>query len=353
MHRKKKFTVLFFYCNTFFLYFCRELEVYRLFAVMNNDFSQYGEGQAERTVKPESTRERVLNIEEASENVNAGAVQQTRTLNAQAMGKKCPYCGAINDPEAMFCEQCGQPISKTACPYCGAELDPDADFCEQCHHYIRKDVCSFCGAHLTEGAGYCPECGSPRGGLVCPTCHSLNDFAFCKKCGTPLTEEARKLFKEMQKNPDYQELLQIVQDYAKLENALPYNSERDIIREQAGQKIRERVLMLLAKDEGVPNPVIPEVKSKRMTKEELEEQKAVKMKMLSAILDNMAIPKMESPVKARNFAMAAKPAGVRLAWVCNFKHAMHSSPCGCAKPQLGGKWVVLGKNSTDEIKDDK
>ena len=90
-----------------------------------------------------------------------------------------------------------------------------------------------------------------------------------------------------------------------------------------------------------------------LTKEELEEQKAVKIKMLSAILDKLAVPACPSPAKARNYAMASKPVGVRLAWVCNYKHAMHSSPCGCAKPQMGGKWVVLGKNSNAEIKDDK
>ena len=104
---------------------------------------------------------------------------------------------------------------------------------------------------------------------------------------------------------------------------------------------------------GVEIPIIPKVESKRMTREELEEIKAVKMKMLSTILDKLAVPPTTSPVQARNFAMASKPVGVRLAWVCNFKHAMHSSPCGCAKPHLGGKWVILGKNSTDEIKDDK
>lgn len=113
------------------------------------------------------------------------------------------------------------------------------------------------------------------------------------------------------------------------------------------------MLSLLQKDEGVEIPIIPKVESKRMTREELEEIKAVKMKMLSTILDKLAVPPTTSPVQARNFAMASKPVGVRLAWVCNFKHAMHSSPCGCAKPHLGGKWVILGKNSTDEIKDDK
>ena len=89
-----------------------------------------------------------------------------------------------------------------------------------------------------------------------------------------------------------------------------------------------------------------------MTKDELEEKKAEKIRVLSAILDKLAVPPSASPAKARNYAMASKPVGVRLAWVCNFKHALHSSPCGCAKPQMGGKWVILGKTGGD-IKDDK
>lgn len=304
--------------------------------------------QAQRTVRPQE-----MQMPTFSPDAEERPLQQTQQQQLQAGGKVCPFCGAVNDQEAMFCAQCGQPISKATCPHCGAETDPDVDFCEICQHYIRKDVCSFCGAHLSGNEAYCPECGSPRGGLVCPTCHSLNDFAFCKKCGSALTEEAKMMVRELQNNPDYQELLEIVQDFAKLENALPYNSERDIVREQMNQKLRERVLTLLAEDEGVEHPVVRKLESNRMTKEELEEQKAVKIKMLSSILDKLAVLPSASPVKARNFAMASKPVGVRLAWVCNFKHAMHSSPCGCAKPHLGGKWVVLGKNSSAEIKDDK
>ncbi|MBO5549304.1 MAG: zinc ribbon domain-containing protein [Prevotella sp.] len=317
---------------------------------MTNDFNNSHIEDFDSPIRPQQMRERT----QYTQVTNTPPVQmQQQALQQQAAGKACPYCGAINDPEAMFCAQCGQPISKTTCPHCGAEIDPDADFCEVCHHYIRKDVCSYCGAHLSGIEAYCPECGSPRGGMVCPTCHTLNDFAFCKKCGTALTESARQLVRELHKSPDYQELLEIVRDYSKLENALPYNSERDVLREQMSQKLRERVLSLLAKDEGVAEPVIPKAESKRMTKEELEEQKSVKLKMLSAILDKLAVPPTASPVQARNYAMASKPVGVRLAWVCNYKHAMHSSPCGCAKPQLGGKWVILGKNSTEEIKDDK
>ena len=310
----------------------------------NNNLSN-----TERTTRPQELQKE---LELQRENPHVEVAHQQQQRQQAAAGRACPFCGAVNEPEALFCAQCGQPINKTTCPHCGAEIDPDADFCEVCHHYIKKDVCSFCGARLNGSEAYCPECGSPRGGLVCPTCHSLNDFAFCKKCGTALTEEARMMVKQLQRNPDYQELMEIVQDFAKLENALPYNSERDIVREQMNSKLRERVLTLLAKDAGVENPVIPRIESKRMTKEELENQKAVKIQMLSAILDKLAVPAGPSPAKARNYAMASKPVGVRLGWVCNYKHAMHSSPCGCAKPQMGGKWVVLGKNQIGEFKDD-
>lgn len=304
-----------------------------------------------RTIRPqEMIREKQAVLEDDPQQP---VMQQQQQQQRQAGGKACPFCGTINEPEAMFCAQCGQPISKSSCPYCGSEIDPDADFCEACHRYIRKDICSYCGAKLTGNEAYCPECGSPRGGLVCPTCHTMNDFAFCKKCGTALTAEAKELLKELQKDPDYKELLDVVQEYSNLEGSLPYNSERDIVKEQANMKLRERMLTLLAKDAGVEFPVIPKVETKRMTKEELEEKKAEKIKKLSAILDRLAVPPTSSPVQARNYAMASKPTGVRLAWVCNFKHALHSSPCGCAKPHLGGKWVVLGKNSTAEIKDDK
>jgi hypothetical protein len=87
-------------------------------------------------------------------------------------------------------------------------------------------------------------------------------------------------------------------------------------------------------------------------KKDLDAQKEARLKRLAEILEQMAQKPEPKPAKVRNYAMACKPQGVRLAWECNFKHALHSSPCGCAKPQLGGKWVILGKNSRKEIKDD-
>lgn len=277
---------------------------------------------------------------------------ENQQVQRHAEGIPCPLCGTINDADAMFCASCGQPLRMGTCPNCGSDIDPDADFCEVCHHYIRTDICSFCGTRLAGGEVYCHECGNPRGGIVCPVCNSLNDFAFCKQCGAPLTDEAKTLVADIKKLPDYQLLVDAARDLEELNMQLPYVSERDVVREQMNDKLRERVLLLLARDKGVPNPTVPKRGTKKLSQEELRRRKEDKMKLISEILDRMAVPALPSPVKARNYAMAQKPAGIRLAWVCNWKHAMHSSPCGCAKPQLGGKWVILGKNNKGEIKDD-
>lgn len=278
---------------------------------------------------------------------------QMQTRANMAGGVCCPKCGTINEPEAKYCASCGELLHKGTCPNCGSELDPDADFCEFCHHYVRPDICSFCGARFNENDPYCPECGSPRGGIVCPTCHTLNDFAFCKQCGHPLTEEARQTVQQLRELPDYQELVHLAREYNELQMQLPYSSDSEVMRDEVSMQLRERVLRLLAQDNGIPDPEIPQPRYHRLNKEELDEQKRQKLDLLTKLLDKMAAPPMPSPAKVRNFAMAQKPVGVRLAWKCNYMNALHSSPCGCAKPQLGGKWVVLGHTSKEEIKDDK
>ena len=240
----------------------------------------------------------------------------------------------------------------SCCPYCGALMDASADFCEACHRYIMSNICSYCGTKLEGEEAYCSECGNPRGGLVCPVCHSMNDFAFCKQCGTPLTDEARSMQAEMMKHQDYIELRSAVEQLANLENCLPYTSERDVLCQEMNEALRERVLKLLAKDRGSDNVEIKPLPATRMHSEQLNEKRELAMDKIAELLDKLALVKAESPVKARNYCMATKPAGIRLAWVCNYKHAMHSSPCGCAKPHLGGKWIILGRGTNVDIKDD-
>lgn len=302
--------------------------------------------------QPQMQHESIMEQASAPQPTAAGQTE-VQTAVQTAQGVVCPYCGSTNEQGAIFCLSCGRPLQKVSCPNCGSEMDPEADFCEVCHHYIRTDVCSFCGAALSGSEAYCPECGSPRGGIVCPTCRTLNDFAFCKQCGTPLTEEARQLVAMVRQQPDYQELVRLAREYEQLQMELPLTSERDKIRDQQNHQLRERLLRLLAADRGQSTDAIKTELPHRRSKEELTREKEDRLDQLTRLLDAMAIPMQTSPVKARNYAMAQKPVGVRLAWVCNYKHAMHSSPCGCAKPQLGGKWIILGKNTKQEIKDDK
>ena len=276
--------------------------------------------------------------------------QPQQSLQAQAL--QCPYCGATNDADSLYCHSCGQVLHKLLCPNCGSEMDADADFCESCHHYVRHDVCSFCGASLSAQDAFCPECGSPRGGIVCPTCHTLNEFAFCRQCGRALTDDASRMVEELKKHPDYLELVEAASELDELQMHMPYEDDSDMVSAHLCDELRQRVLRLLAQDAGVPNVVIPPLEQKRLTKNELDERKKQLNAKIAELLDKMALPPQPQPAAVRNYAMAQKPIGVRLAWRCNYKQALHSSPCGCAKPQMGGKWIVLGVGQ-QEIKDDK
>lgn len=144
----------------------------------------------------------------------------------------------------------------------------------------------------------------------------------------------------------------LADEIQQLDMTIPYRSEREMIRDQKNSQLRERVLKLLAEDRGIANPVIPEPTKKKMSKQEYDAKKKERLEKLADILEKMAQTPQPKPAQVRNYAMACKPQGVRLAWECNFKHALHSSPCGCAKPQMGGKWIILGKDTKKEIKDD-
>ena len=247
-----------------------------------------------------------------------------------------------------------QPVSagEAVCPNCGAAIDADADYCETCHTYVRTDICSFCGAHITEGAAYCPECGCSKSGIVCPACHTTNIFSFCRQCGTPLTPEAEEMVREYRQSPMYEDIMTGVRELVRLERMLPCVSEQDMARDIATEQLRVKVLALLAHDRGDDNPHVEQCVTERLTAEQLEARKADIIARLTVLLDSVPQCVLTSPVKARNYVMAGRPVGLRVAWKCNYKHAMHSSPCGCAKPQMGGRWIVLGNNNAEQIKDD-
>jgi predicted amidophosphoribosyltransferase len=286
------------------------------------------------------------------QNTDEVEYSQQMQMQHQAEDAVCHNCGAMNEKDSTFCASCGSSLGATYCPHCGNEIDMNTDYCEVCHHYIAPNVCSFCGSHLVENDAYCPECGSSRGGIVCPVCHTLNEFSFCKRCGTPLTEEAKMALETMKEDKTYMELVKIAEEYSELDNHLPYNDKEDKVSEQVCDELRKRVLTLLAEEDGNLEPQILPKASKRIDANELKHLKEFKQLQISMLLEKLQMPQMPSSAKARNYAMATKPAGLRLGWICNYKNALHSGPCACTKPQLGGKWVVLnGKNEkTNEEK---
>lgn len=277
----------------------------------------------DQTINNPEVQQRQEQLQRTQENV-----QYTEPANmgiyAQAQAEPMPQQGA------------------TLCPVCGSVLPAGADYCENCRKYIKHDVCSFCGAPFEGDGAYCPECGSPRGGIVCPECHTLNEFAFCKKCGYPLTAEAKEQMEYLHHTPEFKRLQQLTTEMSRLDNIEPFSCDADQDSYKANEQLRQRVLKMLADDKGESAPMVTPLMSERMTETQLETKKIDLARMITEALSEMSTKPQPSPVKARNYAMAMKPAGVRLAWVCNYKHAMHSGPCGCAKPQLGGRWVIQG-----------
>ena len=58
-----------------------------------------------------------------------------------------------------------------------------------------------------------------------------------------------------------------------LDKVVPMTSEAEVLHEEVNRALRERVLKLLAEDEGIVNPDIPDLSSKRMTMEEYKIKK--------------------------------------------------------------------------------
>lgn len=294
-------------------------------------------------------------IDKANAEINVQQEQErqlTRTLRDEGLQDPSPEQRDSNSyAQDKALRQ--QMLAASVCPHCGATLDEGADYCEACHHYARPDVCSFCGTQLAPSEAFCHECGNPRKGITCPICHTVNEFAFCVQCGTPLTVEAQQLYEEVRQSPEYKALEEKIRQLDILNNETPCRDDRDRAREEASERLRVAVLRLLATDEGRSTEGIEEKPRLLKSVGEMANEKQQLLNALATMLDKMALKPMASPVKARNYAMAVKPAGVRMAWVCNYKHAMHSSPCGCAKPHLGGKWVILDKDSLSQIKDDQ
>ena len=314
--------------------------------------------EEEKTKKPQQ-RQRTL-----AASPDQPAATQRRTTNTQGAAllhmqedflgaQRCPKCGTLNDATATFCENCGEALHDICCPNCGAKVEPDADFCENCHSYIGKDRCSFCNAPMSETDEFCMECGAPRKGLICPTCHTLSHFPFCERCGTPLTDTARREREEAWKQPIAEEVRQLERELEELWRTKPVLSKQERAHRERIRELRDRVLKLLheAGSEAYSGAPVQRQEPTYLFVDELRTQTEQKRMALQALLDKMEMPQMTNPAIARTVSMAQKPHISRLAWRCNYKQALHPSPLACACPQMGGKWIVLGGGEEKLISD--
>lgn len=66
--------------------------------------------------------------------------------------KKCIFCGAPLDNDALFCTNCGKKVElqRKKCPQCGAEVENDSAFCTKCGIRLDAQVISF--SHSPQGA---------------------------------------------------------------------------------------------------------------------------------------------------------------------------------------------------------
>lgn len=266
---------------------------------------------------------------------------------------KCPQCGSMNDPAALFCENCGAALRECTCPNCGEVIDPECDYCESCHTYISEDKCSFCSSPISESDTCCPECGMPCDGVECPVCHSQGHFGFCKVCGTPLTDSARlELKKAWEDIPFLNQIKELESQLEELWMTAPVSNAQQRLRREMNEQLRSRVLKLLQQDGEELYVNEKHVEKPILDDSQLRDMVAAKRKALQELLDKMQMPLQEVPATARIVAMARKPQVSKLAWQCNYKHALHTSPLGCACPQKGGRWIVLDKSNENSVIDD-
>ena len=95
----------------------------------------------------------------------------------------CPACGAPglepHQPDgAVVCKFCGNEFAKNntvACPYCEAINHPQADFCAKCGEKLKL-TCPACGVENWAGAEYCATCGRNLDALASMTNRHAQGF---------------------------------------------------------------------------------------------------------------------------------------------------------------------------------
>jgi len=121
----------------------------------------------------------------------------------------CAYCGRANEPGALFCIDCGKPLSKAAAakkavptpvPQDGSAAQPAPSQMAEgamAGSPARPGAsCPFCNAPTVGSLPFCPNCGrrlsAPGSGPACARCSSpvTAGARFCATCGATMEVSA-------------------------------------------------------------------------------------------------------------------------------------------------------------------
>lgn len=260
---------------------------------------------------------------------------------------ECPECGAENELEAKFCEECGYDLlGARRCPRCGATISENADICEACGEWLLEGQCKFCYAPLEEDAKFCAECGNPVDGVECPQCHNISYFDFCKYCNIPLTEQAIQTIENLRDSKELRELIDALQHQQRPTGTSPEQIELQKMKEYVQKfeqpRIKRNRFTLLSKEETDRlDTRIQQIQQEKRSQHE-------KGKGITPdVLRRMQQKKFANNQEARRFCGALKvllPAIIKkkvpAGWVCNICHVFHpDGPQGCAVAYGGGRWI--------------
>jgi predicted amidophosphoribosyltransferase len=276
----------------------------------------------------------------------------------------CTHCGIKNQSGANFCEECGKSLHVTHCPRCGKELISGTDICESCGCYILEHICSFCGNQLGDSDKFCGECGAPVGGLTCPMCKHVSIFDFCQHCNHPLTDRAMQEQKAANADPEYQEIVLLIDELKNYEQEAiekfgninisekPLADNPELIIKQQLKEIQLLYKFYNSLSE-IPKP---EIRSEKSESVRLFSEKEIavitekaketardlerKRKELQDKMNKLCNREFPTPQIARNFYSARKPPKTNMVWHCNFADEIHPNPQNCGKPNLGGEWII-------------
>lgn len=119
----------------------------------------------------------------------------------------CAFCGRQNEPDAVYCIDCGKPIAKSAIPRAVTSGAAFAAAPAGKAHSVLPSTrvvgssstpgstrCPFCNGAVDGPLPYCPHCGrrlsAPGSGPACGRCASpvSPGTRFCGTCGAPVAE---------------------------------------------------------------------------------------------------------------------------------------------------------------------